>query len=242
MIENTLLKSSAGKPGRRCVLVFVKAPVHGTVKTRLARRLGPETAMQLYTCFTADVLAALDRVGVPVVVCHHPPESGNRIEQWLGSGYAYRPQQGKDLGQRMRHAFDQVFAAGQGQAVLIGTDVPDLPEAFVDQAFAALDHTGAVLGPAADGGYYLVGFRCDTFLPDIFENIPWSTGAVCRRTLDIFRRKNRAVHQLPLWRDIDEYRDLEQFIARYRNRRSPARHTLNYLRSAGMMDRTHLPD
>ena len=219
----------------RCVLVFVKAPERGKVKTRLARRLSPDIAANLYRCFTADILETLNRGGHFVNICYHPPETENIIVQWLGTGYAYQPQQGRDLGERMADAFVKVFSGGWDMAVLIGTDFPDLPGAVIDEAFQGLVDQGAVIGPAEDGGYYLIGFRSTAFLPEIFENIPWSTPDVFPKTLDIFLKKNHAVHILPQWLDIDEYEDLEQFIRNHKKRPATAKNTLKFLSANGFM-------
>ena len=143
----------------RCVLVFVKAPEIGRVKTRLVGRLDAADAVNLYKCFTADILETLDRWGYPVVVCYHPEAAEKRVTQWLGNGYIYQPQQGKDLGERMARAFSHAFAHGHRAAVLIGSDLPDLPGDRIEAAFSALARSRAVIGPALDGGYYLIGFR-----------------------------------------------------------------------------------
>lgn len=222
-------------PGYGCVLVFVKFPEAGRVKTRLARRITDARALELYRCFTADILETLSPWGQAVNICYHPPEAGERVRQWLGAGHAYQEQKGSDLGARMAGAFARTFSRGWAKAILVGTDSPDLPRDIIEEALNSLDQRGAVIGPAQDGGYYLIGFRASAYFPGIFENISWSSPDVFRKTLDIFERKAMEVHILPRWRDIDEYMDLEQFMRRHKRETSTAKNTTQYLRSIGWM-------
>ena len=111
-----------------------------------------------------------------------PQEKETEIKKLFGNDHEYRPQRGTDLGARMKNAFTDCFSEGFKSVVLIGSDFPDLPLKIIEDAFAALDSSSdAVIGPAADGGYYLIGFRYDTFLPAIFEGLIWSTPLVLRK-------------------------------------------------------------
>ena len=220
---------------KRCVLVFVKAPETGRVKTRLVGRLDAADAVNLYKCFTADILETLKNCGYPVVVCYHPPAAEKRVVQWLGNDYVYQPQQGIDLGERMARAFSQTFARGHRAAVLIGSDFPDLPGAIIQEAFSALARSEAVIGPASDGGYYLIGFRWDGYFPEMFRSMGWGTPGVFRETMDRFDAHGCGVHVLPEWQDIDEYADLEYFIINRTKTGSAAPNTVEYLRSIGLM-------
>jgi len=219
----------------RCVLLFIKAPEIGKVKTRLVGRLDAAVAANLYKCFTADILETLESHGYPVTVCYHPPAAEKHVVQWLGNDYVYQPQQGKDLGERMAGAFSQAFADGRREAVLIGSDFPDLPGIVIDEAFSGLTHSEAVIGPATDGGYYLIGFRSDGYFPELFRAMPWGTPTVLRKTMDLFAAHECGVHVLPEWRDIDEYADLEYFIKNRIKGASAAPNTVNYLRSIGLV-------
>jgi len=205
------------------------------VKTRLARRITGARALALHRCFTADILETLRLGGHFVKICYCPPEARESVQHWLGSGYVYQAQNGSDLGEKMADAFARTFSRGWGQAILIGTDFPDLPGSIIEEALNSLDYGGAVIGPAQDGGYYLIGFQASAYLPEIFENICWSRPDVFRKTLDILERKALGVHILPRWRDIDEYSDLEHFIRRYKREASTAKNTANYLTSIGWM-------
>jgi len=233
--DNSDQKTEVRHPKRRCVLVFVKAPEAGMVKTRLARRITDARALELYRCFTADILDTLRLGGHFIKICYYPKEARESVRHWLGSAYAYQEQNGSDLGEKMADAFARTFSRGWDKAILIGTDFPDLPGSIIEEALNRLDHRGAVIGPAQDGGYYLIGFRASAYLPEIFENISWSRPDVFRKTLDILERKAIGVHILPQWRDIDEYSDLEHFMRSHKRDASTAKNTTNYLTSIGWM-------
>ena len=209
------------------VVVFVRAPAVGRVKTRLAKHLDPRTVMELYQAFVADVLAMLAAGGYPVVICYHPKEATAQMIAWLGETHRYLPQEGADLGARMANAFKAVFAQGCRRALLIGTDFPDLPSTIIRQGFEGLMREGAVLGPTYDGGYYLIGFAREHFAPDVFNAVPWGTQQVFEDTLARFKRLGRRPAILPRWRDIDEYKDLLAF----RNDEAPGRQSAHHTRA-----------
>lgn len=129
----------------------------------------------------------------------------------------------------MREAFEETFQQGYRSALLIGSDVPDLPADIFKEGFGALSVHDAVLGPSVDGGYYLIGFRDDTFRPEIFEGMPWSANAVFQKTLEFFITLGDMVHILPPWRDIDVIEDLKALM--HRHGESAFRHsrTMRYL-------------
>lgn len=211
------------------ILLFIKAPVKGEVKTRLAAALGDDAALDLYRRFVLDILDTLDRTGIPVSICYSPSDSGNSVARWLGPGRHYQPQEGADVGERMQNAFQQAFSGGATRAVLIGSDIPDLPAQVLSDAMAGLLTHDAVIGPALDGGYYLVGFRSDTFLPGIFRGIEWSTDTVLTGTLAVFAREGRAVLRLPPWRDVDTLEDLRDLSARGRRSAFSSSRTMSFL-------------
>jgi len=203
----------------RQILVFIRAPEEGFVKTRLAAAIGAAAACQLYRAFVLDLLetlAAIPREATgDLLLCHEPPDAGERLAAWLGSGYSYAPQRGADLGARMKNAFHASFSEGYDRVLLLGSDIPDLPEATVCEAFAALESEDAVIGPCPDGGYYLIGFRSGRFLPEAFGGMAWGTGAVLERTLACLNAHHRRVRVLPPWRDIDTIEDLDALRQRH---------------------------
>jgi len=211
------------------ILLFVKAPSKGRIKSRLAASIGDDAALEIYQRFVLDTIAAARALTAPLRICCYPPDAVAQICAWLGAEPAYVPQQGKDLGERMEQAFEQVFHEGYGRAVLIGSDIPELSTAVLREAMAALDRNDAVLGPAADGGYYLIGFTAKTFLPAVFHEITWSTNTVCDETLGRFKRAGMQVHLLPKLHDVDTKSDLCIFFKQHRNDPVYSSSTLAYL-------------
>jgi rSAM/selenodomain-associated transferase 1 len=200
----------------RHILFFVKAPVRGQVKTRLAAALGEDAALELHRSFALDLLTTIDATGIPSQVFYTPADARDAVADWLGQNRTYTPQAGIDLGSRMENAFRAAFAAGASSAVLIGSDLPDLPGEVFAEAFQALDGQDAVIGPARDGGYYLIGFRKDTFLPGVFPAMPWGTDRVFQETLARFKAAGSRVHLLREWRDVDTAEDLSGLRERAR--------------------------
>jgi len=211
------------------ILLFVKAPQRGQVKSRLAAILGQDSALELYRSFVLDILIAIETSGFPCRICYHPPDSGEALKDWLGDQRQYMPQEGNDIGERMEKAFRRAFSEGITRAVLIGSDIPDLPPAMFARAFRSLDDHGAVIGPALDGGYYLIGFNKDTFFPGVFSGIAWSTGDVFSRTMQTLDHAGQLVEQLPPWRDVDTVGDLKDLVVRNRNSGFSAGRTMNCL-------------
>jgi uncharacterized protein len=199
----------------RCLLLFVKYPDRGKVKSRLSKEFGEDTVLPLYEAFVLDVLETVNKAKYRFKICFHPPSAREKIVSWLGKSYVYMPQNGSDLGEKMKNAFASAFSEGFEKVMLVGSDIPDLPKEIFDQAFASDGE--AVIGPATDGGYYLIGFQRDTFLPHIFEGMQWSTASVFGRTMEIFRKHSVKVHILPQWRDVDTPEDLRAFYERNRN-------------------------
>ncbi len=214
---------------RKKVLVFVRVPESGRVKTRLVGKLDKEDVCRLYKCFVEDILGALSNREYDIVICHDPPEDRWKMISWLGSSFTFMPQRGTSLGERMEHAFAAVFSERVDQAVLIGSDFPDLDAGIIDEAFEGLETHDLVLGPAADGGYYLIGFNAGSFAPKIFHNIPWGTQRVFGSTADFIVKNNLSMHTLPKWQDIDTYDDLKAFFFRAREKGLTELKTMKYL-------------
>jgi rSAM/selenodomain-associated transferase 1 len=191
------------------VLVFVRAPVLGRVKTRLAAAIGDAAALRVYRRLAEHTLreaAALAGEGVRVRVHHTPADAGDAVRAWLGEGPAYLPQADGDLGTRMEDAFARAFADGAERVVIVGSDLPELSAGLLRRAFDALAAHPAVLGPARDGGYYLLGLTRP--VPGIFEGIAWSTAEVLAATLSRFRAAGIEPAMLEVLADVDEAEDL----------------------------------
>ena len=194
---------------RSVVLLFIKSPEKGKVKSRLAKAIGEDAALDVYKCLVWNTLENLKGGKYPFRLCFYPPDSSAIIKKWLGDTYDYAPQHGRDLGEKMKSAFVQAFSDVVEKVLLIGSDIPDLSISLVDEAFNALDTSDAVIGPAHDGGYYLIGFNRDSFLPDIFQGIAWSTDSVFYQTMKVFGKSALTVHLMKVLRDVDTFDDLE---------------------------------
>ena len=212
-----------------CVLLFVKYPEEGRVKTRLSNELDAAIAVELYRNFVMDLLSMLDETGIPFQIVYSPESSQGKFVEWLGSKYFYMPQQGDDLGRRMKNALTRTFERGSGRAVVIGSDSPNLPVELIHEAFSSLETHDAVIGPSADGGYYLIGFNSNTLLPEAFEGIQWSTNAVFRTTIARLEGARLNIHKLPEWRDVDTFDDLRDMFLRNRNKSFRSSKTMSYI-------------
>ncbi|MDM8555063.1 TIGR04282 family arsenosugar biosynthesis glycosyltransferase [Desulfococcaceae bacterium HSG7] len=212
-----------------CLIIFLKAPIKGHVKTRLAKSIGDDHALALYKNFVKDVIGTVQSGKRCLKLFYYPSHSREMLTTWLGSDYELTPQQGASLGERMRNAFVYVFDQGYDKAALIGTDMPDLPHFIPDEAFSRLETADAVIGPAIDGGYYLIGFKAHTFCPAVFEGVPWGSATVFKKTILIFNKSKTKSHHLPMMQDIDDKNDLEAFINRCADNPKAAPYTCSYL-------------
>jgi rSAM/selenodomain-associated transferase 1 len=190
------------------LLVFVKAPRPGAVKTRLAAALGDEAAAGLYRLLaeeqirrTAPAAGEYDRM-----IVFAPEDAGAEMERWMPAERR-EPQQGRDLGERMSRAFASAFAAGARRVVIIGSDVPSCGRQHVADALRALEDSDVVLGPTHDGGYYLIAL--DRPRPALFTAIPWSTPSVLPATAERAGALGLSVRMLDPLRDIDTLEDVK---------------------------------
>ena len=195
----------------RKLLVFAKQPVPGKVKTRLAEALGPEEAAGIYRTLGRRVVDQVRAGPFRTVVYFDPPTATDDVAAWIGSeGLELRPQAPGDLGDRLDAAFREALGEAE-TAVVIGTDAPGVDAQGVDRAFCQLEVADVVIGPAADGGYYLLGLKSPT--PELFREIPWSTSDVLPATLDRARGLGLDIAILPALEDVDtleDYLRLEQ--------------------------------
>lgn len=191
------------------LIIFTRYPEPGKTKTRLIPVLGEEGAATLQRQMTESTLAEVKKLSrfYPLSMQVHFAGGNEQLMQdWLGSSIIYRRQTEGDIGCRMASAFQESFEAGMDSIVLIGIDCPELNVQLMVQAFQALDRHDLVLGPARDGGYYLIGLR--RFVPELFIGISWSTDEVLQQTQKIIQRLKLAVAYLPLLSDIDRPEDL----------------------------------
>lgn len=190
---------------------MAKAPVAGSVKTRLVPPLTFEQAAQLYRALLADQLEHLKGyAGAARYVAYTPNDAAAQMGALGGDAYTYIAQKGDDLGQRMERLFVDCWQLGQRNVVLVGSDLPALPLAILDDAFTQLScaEPKVVLGPSRDGGYYLIGMNRPT--PELFANMTWSHDQVLTETTARLRRLAISFALLPEWFDIDTPADLQR--------------------------------
>ena len=211
------------------ILLFIRVPAKGSIKSRLAAAIGEDAALELYKNFILDIIDTIEKSGYQFRISFHPPDAGAVLAGWLGPRHHYMPQGGNDLGENMERAFGQVFTEGFTSAVLLGSDIPDLTPAVLCEAIESLRTSDVVMGPAADGGYYLVGCNRDTFLANMFHGIAWGTNTVFQETMSILRRASLRVHLVPEWQDVDTRDDLKSLFDRNKGTIFDKSQTMAYL-------------
>jgi hypothetical protein len=198
-------------PGRpEKVIVFLKSCDPGQVKTRIAREVGDEAALLLYTAMIKDLYHNLQPLREKLVSLCDAPGGGRPLLPEAPGLEQVRMQEGADLGERMYRAFLRVFEEGATRAVLIGSDIPYIYADWVEMCLQSLRDHDAALGPAADGGYYLIGFSLSSLTREPFRDMTWGTGSVLDET--IRRLQGRRLHFAPELRDIDQVEDLRAVL------------------------------
>lgn len=204
------------------LVLLTRWPEPGLVKTRLAAAVGPAAACRLYRACVEDVWAALAEGGTRLgrgwrrTAAFTPPEREAEVRAWLGPEALYAPQRGADLGQRLAAVFGDAFAQGAEAALAVGGDLPALAPSDLTRAAARLAEADAVLAPAGDGGYSLIGFRAAAFRPDLLAGVPWSDERTLSATLASLARAGLAAALLPPVPDVDDWADLVRFWRRKR--------------------------
>ncbi|MEQ9624941.1 TIGR04282 family arsenosugar biosynthesis glycosyltransferase [Coleofasciculus chthonoplastes] len=194
---------------KESLIIFTRYPEPGKTKTRMIPALGEKGAAKLQRQMTENTLAKAKKLQAfhPVSVEIHFAGGNQQLMQaWLGADVIYYQQSEGDLGKRMASAFEKSFAAGMTGVVIIGTDCPDLNPQIMAEAFKFLETQDLVLGPAQDGGYYLIGLR--RLIPELFVGIHWGTSQVRQQTVEIADNLGLAIASLPILHDIDRPEDL----------------------------------
>lgn len=200
--------STAGRP---VVVAMLKAPRPGTVKTRLGAELGFAQAAQVYRLLAEQQVSAVPADWVTEIQ-FSPADAEVEMRAWLGSGHGYFPQCEGDLGRRLDDAVAGAFRRGATSVIVVGGDCPDVDETCLLEAAAALRTSDVVLGPALDGGYYLIGFSRPA--PQVFRDIPWSTEKVLEATRARIAETELSHALLAVKEDIDDLAGLRRFTAR----------------------------
>lgn len=200
------------------LVVMLKVPVAGQVKTRLVPPLTEKGAARLYRCFIEDTFNRINILnGIDIIAAYTPKNLKLRVKKIVPAGTIIIPQKGKDLGQRLSNIFSELFSLGYKKIAIIGSDSPDLPIGYIKKSFSLLKSKAElVVGPAQDGGYYLVAMSNLPIPPlvkgsgeggcagEIFQDIPWSTDAVFKKTMEKAKKAGLKAAILPKWYDVDD--------------------------------------
>jgi rSAM/selenodomain-associated transferase 1 len=188
--------------------LLAKFPEAGKVKTRLARDIGAEGAARIYKIIAERVFrdTSPDRDSdFERMIFYWPPLDKGRFESWI-PGEKLIPQRGRDIGDIMRNALKDLLESGASKAVITGVDIPGLNRAIIKDAFLKLDNADVVMGPAEDGGYYLIGMKAAH--PKIFREISWSTGKVFDETVCIIEKMGLRYSTVRTLSDVDRIEDI----------------------------------
>ncbi|MGB1268760.1 MAG: TIGR04282 family arsenosugar biosynthesis glycosyltransferase [Flavobacteriaceae bacterium] len=190
---------------KNLILIFTRNPELGKCKTRLAKTIGDKNALTIYKMLLQHTADVVEQLNCDKAVYYSVRVRTNDI--WDDSIYQKHQQHGADLGYRMQNAFKESFKAGYEKVIIVGSDLYDLKPKHIQDAFNRLDSNDVVIGPAEDGGYYLLGMT--TLLPNIFENKNWGTDTV--RTATLNNLKTKKVALLETLNDIDFYDDVKDY-------------------------------
>lgn len=188
---------------KRLLLIFTRNPELGKCKTRLAATVGDEAALDIYIFLLKHTVSITENLNVAKQV--HYSNKVHHNDLWNDAQFEKRQQYGTDLGQRMEHAFEEGFKEGYEQIIIIGSDLYDVSQEDLESAFNQLDNHDFVIGPAEDGGYYLLGMK--RLLPELFQNKNWGTSSVLIDTLT--NLENESLQLLPQKNDVDYYEDIQ---------------------------------
>ncbi|PVW17333.1 TIGR04282 family arsenosugar biosynthesis glycosyltransferase [Marixanthomonas spongiae] len=200
--DEDLAKDFHFPTSKKALIIFTRNPELGKVKTRLATSVGDESALKIYKFLVQHTAEITANVQADKFVYYS--EGIQKEDSWDNNTYSKKLQQGDDLGIRMYNAFTEVFSLGYDQAIIIGSDMYDLTTEDLNNAFTALKDHDYVIGPAKDGGYYLLGMKQPN--QAIFSKKEWGKDSVLQATLDDL--KNETVKKLEERNDVDFYGDI----------------------------------
>lgn len=200
-----LMKESREK-SESLLMIFIKNPVFGKVKTRLAEEIGEEKALHIYRRLLKLTRDITQNMNCDLQLWYSDFKSNDDI--WEEGDYQKKVQYGKDLGDRMKNAFKEAFNSGYKRTVIIGSDCAQLKEKYLEQAFHELGASDMVIGPSQDGGYYLLGMNFPAL--ELFDDKNWSSDTVYDDTISQMKREGYSFSRLPVLNDIDTLRDLKK--------------------------------
>jgi len=188
---------------KNALIIFTRNPELGKVKTRLAATIGDTSALEIYKLLINHIVEVSEKVIADKYVFYS--ESIETNDAWNDSVFRKKIQQGNDLGSKMKNAFDQLFKMDYQKVVIVGSDIYELTSQDIEDAFLALETDDVVIGPAEDGGYYLLGMK--KLKKEVFENKNWGANTVFEDTIDDL--KNEKVYLLTVKNDVDYYEDIK---------------------------------
>ena len=197
------------------LIIFAKNPVLGKVKTRLAKTIGDEAAFEAYQQMLAHVRNVASQAECERIVFYS--DFVDESDAWSRPTFSKEVQSGNDIGEKMHHALDTTLAKGYEKVLLVGCDLLDLQVQHLEQAFRSLEFHNVVIGPADDGGYYLIGMKSPD--PTLFLNKTWSHAAVLSNTLADIQSQGKSVHLIARLSDIDDEKDWKAALERQQLRK-----------------------
>lgn len=192
---------------KNLLLIFTRNPELGKCKTRLAATVGNEAALAIYKFLLSHTVALTTNLTVKKQVWYSEDIWNDDV--WDSTIFEKKLQKGANLGERMAHAFQEGFEKGFEKIIIIGSDMYDLNQESLENAFIALNNSDIVLGPATDGGYYLLGMK--KWTPEPFKNKDWGQNTVLQDTLNDLKNKN--IHLMDVKNDVDVYEDIQHIAA-----------------------------
>ncbi|PWI30837.1 glycosyltransferase [Flavobacteriaceae bacterium LYZ1037] len=187
---------------KKAIIIFARNPELGKCKTRLAKTIGDESALKIYKYLLQHTAKITEKISADKFVFYSKHIHKNDI--WSDSIFIKKLQQGSDLGIKMKNAFIELFESGYEKIIIVGSDILDLTTEHISESFLKLETNNVVIGPALDGGYYLLGMK--QLQPHIFENKAWGTATVLKDTLTDLQQES--VYHLEELNDIDTFEDL----------------------------------
>ncbi|MHA7942944.1 TIGR04282 family arsenosugar biosynthesis glycosyltransferase [Formosa sp. 3Alg 14/1] len=190
---------------KKALIIFARNPELGKCKTRLAKTIGDENALEIYKMLLQHTAKIAEKVKADQFVYYS--EHIHKNDTWDDTNFRKKLQQGNDLGERMKHAFSDLFQNNYQKVIIIGSDILDLNAEIIEDAFSQLEYHDTVIGPAKDGGYYLLGMK--TLHANLFENKSWGTETVLQDSLK--NLENKSVYLLEELNDIDTFEDIKDY-------------------------------
>jgi rSAM/selenodomain-associated transferase 1 len=194
---------------KSALIIFVRNPVLGKVKTRIAKDMGDNAALEIYKQLITHTHSITNSLDLDRYIFY--ADYVNENDVWENSIYQKELQSGNDLGERMYNAFELLFSKGYKKVCIIGSDCFELSKDIIEEGFNLLESNDAVIGPSLDGGYYLIGMS--TFIPQVFQNKNWSTDTVYSDTLSDFSKYHISHYTLPELSDVDNADDCKRYSA-----------------------------